>query len=53
MIVVRPGASSAAAINLSTLFFAPVICTSPTSRVAPATLIRSIAAHASPEGAPR
>ncbi len=44
VIVVRPGARSAAAISLSTLFLAPVMKTSPASLVLPATLIRSIAA---------
>ena len=40
----EPGASSAAAISFSTLFFAPAMVTSPASRAQPATLIRSIAA---------
>ncbi len=41
--VVRPSASSAAAISLSTLFFAPVTRTSPASRAPPTTRNRSIA----------
>ena len=41
LIVVRPGASNDAAINFSTLFFAPLTVTSPTSLRPPTTLIRS------------
>src|SRR5690242_11895513 len=37
VIVVVPGASSAAAISLSTLFFAPGTVTSPASRAPPVT----------------
>ena len=39
---VGPVASSAAAISFSTLFLAPVTCTSPSSRVPPATRIVSV-----------
>ncbi len=44
LIVLRPGASKAAAISLRTLFLAPVTLTSPTSRAPPITRMRSTGA---------
>jgi hypothetical protein len=44
LMVLRPGASSAAAMSLSTLFFAPVTRTSPANRAPPITRMRSTGA---------